>query len=68
MRYNSIESKNKIEMKKKEIEENDALNVAKLEEGLLKFSQSQLSQKNTEKNMKSKERESKVEVSPFELE
>ena len=36
-------------MKKKEIEDNDALNVAKLEEGLLKFSQSQLSQKNTEK-------------------
>lgn len=55
-------------MKKKEIEENDALNVAKLEEGLLKFSQSQLSQKNTEKNMKSKEKESKVEISQFDLE
>ncbi len=55
-------------MKKKEIQDNDALNIAKLEEGLLKFSQSQLSQKNTEKNLKSKEKESKIEISPFELE
>ncbi len=54
-------------MKKKEIEDNDALNVAKLEEGLLKFSQSQLSQKNTQKNLRSKEKESKVEIQPFEL-
>jgi hypothetical protein len=43
------------------------LNIAKLEEGLLKFSQSQLSQKNTEKNLKSKEKESKIEISPFEF-
>lgn len=37
------------------MEENDTLNIAKLEEGLQKFSMSQLSQKNTEQQIISKE-------------
>lgn len=47
-RYNTEHHHMKAEEKRKEMEENDALNIAKLEEGLLRFSKSQLSQKNSE--------------------
>lgn len=52
-RYNA-EHQQKLEEKKRELEENDALNIAKLEEGLQKFSMSQLSQKNTEQQIRSR--------------